>query len=593
METLADKIKRDGALNELDAVGWAIRLAKRIELLHSRGISHGGVTPASVRVDGVSRASHGVLADAQPETGTLSFHSPERVTAGGRSPSDDTWAVAATLYAVLTGQEPFSGGDAQEVRQKILAATVAPLAVYDIGDDDLQRVLDDALARDIKQRIVQISALREALETWHPDPTTRDLPPLQEDEDYDDDEATMMRPAMFPLLGTSSSSKRASQPHAADKRDAPKPVPAPSEPASSDEATSAPGTHPSGGGPPNPSPPSADHAAPAPNPASVPRAAGAAASRTAPGAAPARAAVPRLLARKPAEGAAATPAQRSPLRAAPLAAPIIREITDPATSHAAEVPTTVRSSVVKVHDDEDDEATVMREGLVAVIDARRQDEAEPRAGEGITAAADSPPDTVQGESRNTQVSPEMPVPAAQAASASSGPAAIDRSEATLLLPSDGPADSKFGAADTLPAPPASAASREVARVGEALRASPVAPMATFAPAEPAAMAGPPSQSSGYGPHAYGQPGVAGYGAPPQSHPQPPAAGFAPASGPWSPPRQSIPPRSRLLPAILVAVVVLIVAAFTAFALLRYRATGRVLGAAPSPRAAPAASFRNT
>jgi hypothetical protein len=559
------------------------------------------------------------------------------VTAGGRSPSDDTWAVAATLYAVLTGQEPFSGGDAQEVRQKILAATVAPLAVYDIGDDDLQRVLDDALARDIKQRIVQISALREALETWHPDPTTRDLPPLQEDEDYDDDEATMMRPAMFPLLGTSSSSKRASQPHAADKRDAPKPVPAPSEPASSDEATSAPGTHPSGGGPPNPSPPSADHAAPAPNPASVPRAAGAAASRTAPGAAPARAAVPRLLARKPAEGAAATPAQRSPLRAAPLAAPIIREITDPATSHAAEVPTTVRSSVVKVHDDEDDEATVMREGLVAVIDARRQDEAGPRAGEGITAAADSPPDTVQGESRNTQVSPEMPVPAAQAASAFSGPAAIDRSEATLLLPSDGPADSKLGAADTLPAPPASAASREVARVGEALRASPVAPMAMFAPAEPAAMAGPPSQSSGgpvsaglvasaaaglgvspqaypppgpagggvppqaygqpassgHGPQAYGQPGVAGYGAPPQSHPQPPAAGFAPASGPWSPPRQSIPPRSRLLPAILVAVVVLIVAAFTAFALLRYRATGRVLGAAPSPRAAPAASFRNT
>ena len=48
METLADRISRDGPLNELDAVGWAIRLAKRIEALHALGVAHGSISPECV-----------------------------------------------------------------------------------------------------------------------------------------------------------------------------------------------------------------------------------------------------------------------------------------------------------------------------------------------------------------------------------------------------------------------------------------------------------------------------------------------------------------------------------------------------------------
>ncbi len=43
METLAALVERDGPLNELDAVGWVIRLAKRLEELHRLGVAHGGV----------------------------------------------------------------------------------------------------------------------------------------------------------------------------------------------------------------------------------------------------------------------------------------------------------------------------------------------------------------------------------------------------------------------------------------------------------------------------------------------------------------------------------------------------------------------
>src|SRR5262249_10730003 len=39
LETLADRVARQGALNELDGVGWMIRLARRLEALHAMGVA--------------------------------------------------------------------------------------------------------------------------------------------------------------------------------------------------------------------------------------------------------------------------------------------------------------------------------------------------------------------------------------------------------------------------------------------------------------------------------------------------------------------------------------------------------------------------
>src|SRR6185295_7577024 len=133
----------------LDAIGWAIRLAKRLEALHALGVAHGSVSPTCVIAAGQDRNARAYLAEVQHTSPSPAYQSPERILGGDISAADDVWAVAATLYALLTGQSPFAGGSDAEVRQKIMAASPAPLAVFDVGDDDLQHILDRAFAREM------------------------------------------------------------------------------------------------------------------------------------------------------------------------------------------------------------------------------------------------------------------------------------------------------------------------------------------------------------------------------------------------------------------------------------------------------------
>jgi hypothetical protein len=198
VETLDDRIARDGPIKELDAVGWAIRLAKRLEALHSLGVAHGSVSPACILTSGADRTSRAYIADVQLSKSILAFQSPERVLGGDLSPADDTWAVACTLYAALTGTSPFVGVNDAETKQKILGGQPAPLAVYDVGDDDLQHILDTALLREPAHRTATVTALRNALEEWHPDPGVGALSPLDDDDDAsegDEDMRTVMRAA--------------------------------------------------------------------------------------------------------------------------------------------------------------------------------------------------------------------------------------------------------------------------------------------------------------------------------------------------------------------------------------------------------------
>ncbi len=193
VETLDDRIARDGPVKELDAVGWAIRLAKRLEALHSLGVAHGSVSPACILTTGADRTSRAYIADVQLTTSSLAFQSPERVLGGDLSSADDTWAVACTLYTALTGTSPFVGVNDAETRQRILGGQPSPLAVFDVGDDDLQRILDEALNREFGQRTATVTALRNALEEWHPDPGVGALSPLDDDVEDEVSEGESMR----------------------------------------------------------------------------------------------------------------------------------------------------------------------------------------------------------------------------------------------------------------------------------------------------------------------------------------------------------------------------------------------------------------
>jgi eukaryotic-like serine/threonine-protein kinase len=186
VETLASWIARDGALNELDAVGWIIRLAKGLEPIHALGVAHGSVTAEAVRIEDSSCTSRGFLVDARRLHDLVAYHSPERADGEEISPANDTWAVAVTLYLALTGSLPFPGVSDQDVKKRILGPPASPLAVFDVGDDGLQRILDRAFSRDATKRLTKLRDLRQALEAWHTDPDVSKLPPLDDEGDKED-----------------------------------------------------------------------------------------------------------------------------------------------------------------------------------------------------------------------------------------------------------------------------------------------------------------------------------------------------------------------------------------------------------------------
>lgn len=200
METLQTRVQREGPLDAADAVGWVVRLAKRIEELHRMGVAHGCLSASCILSPSRKPSGPGELADVRQAAMRPSFHSPERLAGQGISPADDTWAAAVTLYYLLTGSLPFPGKTAQQMRERMASAPPAPLAVFDAGDDELQQLLDRFLARERGRREPRLTELLLGLQRWLRVRRQGDLPPLAEVEDdsfsdADDEEeiATVMR----------------------------------------------------------------------------------------------------------------------------------------------------------------------------------------------------------------------------------------------------------------------------------------------------------------------------------------------------------------------------------------------------------------
>jgi hypothetical protein len=207
VEVLADRVARDGPLDELDAVGWAVRLAKTLDALHREGKVHGAVSPSAIRIESADRGSRGVLLSPAAAPADTAYCSRERAL--GREPAsdDDVWAAAATLYLALTGTPPWSGDSPAELAEKIAAGPPAPLAVFDAGDDDLQRVLDAAFHRDLMERTSTAAALHRDLARWRADAGFAQLPALEVDRiEREHTAATRLEPAAARALVQEESS---------------------------------------------------------------------------------------------------------------------------------------------------------------------------------------------------------------------------------------------------------------------------------------------------------------------------------------------------------------------------------------------------
>src|SRR5262249_14079068 len=132
-ETLAQRIKRDGALPIQDALTIGQQIAEALEAAHEKQIIHRDLKPANIRITpegdvkvldfGLAKALTGDTSIGTPRPlvaaatttldgvilGTPAYMSPEQARGKAVDKRTDIWAFGCVLYEMLTGMRAFGG----------------------------------------------------------------------------------------------------------------------------------------------------------------------------------------------------------------------------------------------------------------------------------------------------------------------------------------------------------------------------------------------------------------------------------------------------------------------------------------------------
>ena len=143
-ESLRQRIDREKQLPVDEAVQITTAVAQALQHAHDRGVIHRDIKPANILMqDGqpvvsdfgialaVGAAGGSRLTETGLSVGTPFYMSPEQATGDQQvGPPSDTYALAAVLYEMLTGEPPYMGTTAQAVLGKIIQG--APVSVTQI-----------------------------------------------------------------------------------------------------------------------------------------------------------------------------------------------------------------------------------------------------------------------------------------------------------------------------------------------------------------------------------------------------------------------------------------------------------------------------
>ena len=173
-QTLADRLRRDGALAPLEAVRIAAAVADGLDVAHRAGIIHRDIKPSNIMLTtsgGVKVMDFGIAAawEAHSTTGqqllaTASYAPPERITGGLPSPAGDLYSLGVVLYEMLTGQPPFLADTAEQLLRAHLQAAPRPVrALVFWVPAGIAAACEAALAKDPAGRPASAGALAAQL----------------------------------------------------------------------------------------------------------------------------------------------------------------------------------------------------------------------------------------------------------------------------------------------------------------------------------------------------------------------------------------------------------------------------------------------
>ncbi len=188
-ETLADRIKRDGAVPVEETLTIAKQIAEALEAAHEKGIIHRDLKPANVKLTpegkvkvldfGLAKAFAG---DTSTEDmgnsptlsmaatmqgvilGTAAYMSPEQAKGKAVDKRTDIFAFGAVLFELLTGKQAFHGEDVTDILGAVLRMEPDWSQLPEATPAAIRTLLRRSLRKDKRQRIADATDVRIEIE---------------------------------------------------------------------------------------------------------------------------------------------------------------------------------------------------------------------------------------------------------------------------------------------------------------------------------------------------------------------------------------------------------------------------------------------
>jgi hypothetical protein len=174
--TLHDVVKERGPLAVGEAVAKIVDVVDGLQEVHRMGFVHRDIKPSNCFVERDGRVKIGdfglcksLVRDAHLTKtgsflGTPLYASPEQIKMDRVDQQSDVYAVAATLYFLLTGRAPHQTGDPAATVARIVSDPAPPMrSLRKEIPAALERVVLRGLERDRKHRWKSVAELRTAL----------------------------------------------------------------------------------------------------------------------------------------------------------------------------------------------------------------------------------------------------------------------------------------------------------------------------------------------------------------------------------------------------------------------------------------------